>query len=194
MWLSFLILMCIAICLRGAEAQQQQQQQAHDDARYYNVSKPGPNSLYVTGQKLPLVYRISAESTASTLQLSIILQDTQNATNSIVMVQNANIAKGFSEQVNQGGQTVYEHQENYDIPSNTAPGYYNVVYTNQATNHNISIPITIAAANTAITPSPSASTTGSKKSMWSSGALTQRSLTPYTLVSLLWAALTACAI
>ncbi|CDH51882.1 predicted protein [Lichtheimia corymbifera JMRC:FSU:9682] len=170
-----------AFCIAGSIAQE-----GNPDSHYFNVTKPAPNSPYVAGQKLPLVYRVSSDSSSNILQLSITLEDPRNATNSVVLVESADISQGFSNKVDQDGATVYEHQANYDIPTTTIPGSYNVVYTNHATAHNVSIPISISAAPSSSSAAPSASTTESgKKSMWDTSASTKAAAAPAWAILLL---------
>lgn len=49
-----------AFCIAGSIAQE-----GNPDSHYFNVTKPTPNSPYVAGQKLPLVYRVSSDSSSN---------------------------------------------------------------------------------------------------------------------------------
>ncbi|KAI9497039.1 hypothetical protein BDB00DRAFT_757322 [Zychaea mexicana] len=172
------------VCISGSYAQQ----------GIFNVTKPTPNSPYVAGQKLPLVYDVASTTTEQTLQLSVTLIDPRNATNNVLMVQNGDISQGFSNQKEIGNTTVYEHQTNYDIPTNTAAGEYQVVYTNTITGYNTTIPITIAEAGTTPSPASPSSTDGSnddETSMWDTGAASSISLAPvwFTLLAVVGMAL-----
>ncbi|CEP13893.1 hypothetical protein [Parasitella parasitica] len=117
----------------------------------YNVTSPSPNSPYVASQILPCIYDIADNTTADNLQLSISLVGTNM---SAQLTASADISQGFSYQKLIGGATVYEHQFNYNIPSNTTAGTYQVVFLDNVSQTNVSIPITISAAP--VTPTSSA--------------------------------------
>ncbi|GAN01856.1 hypothetical protein MAM1_0013d01291 [Mucor ambiguus] len=117
----------------------------------YNVTSPSPNSPYVASQILPCIYDIADNTTADNLQLSISLVGTNS---SVQLTPSADISQGFSYQKQIGGATVYEHQFNYNIPSNTTAGAYQVVFLDNISQTNVSIPITISAAP--VTPTSSA--------------------------------------
>ncbi|OBZ85162.1 hypothetical protein A0J61_06787 [Choanephora cucurbitarum] len=130
----------------------------------FNVTSPAPNAPYVASQILPCIYDVAANSTSDNLQLSITLVGSNY---SAVMTGSADISLGFSFEKQISGATVYEHQFNYHIPANTTSGAYEVVFTDNVSQTNVSIPITIAAAP--VTPSsssllPSASATSADSS------------------------------
>ncbi|KAI8393656.1 uncharacterized protein BYT42DRAFT_551795 [Radiomyces spectabilis] len=125
----------------------------------YNVTQPTPNAPYVAGQKLPLIYQIAANTTADNLQLSMTLVETSNATNSVVMVPQAEIGQGFSAQKTiDGGAIVYEHQYDYNIPTTTKAGNYNAIFLDNISQTNVTVPLVIRPAPI---PQPSASSAAS---------------------------------
>ncbi|KAI8878857.1 hypothetical protein K501DRAFT_325833 [Backusella circina FSU 941] len=126
----------------------------------YNVTSPAPNSPYVASQILPLIYDVASNATSENLQLSVSLLGTNT---SVQMVASADISQGFSFQKQIGGDTVYEHQYNYNIPFNTTAGVYQVVFLDSVSKTNVSIPITISAAP--VTPTSSSLPSGSVKSI-----------------------------
>ncbi|KAI8352084.1 hypothetical protein BD560DRAFT_409087 [Blakeslea trispora] len=109
----------------------------------FNVTSPAPNAPYVASQVLPCIYDVAANSTSDNLQLSISLVGSNYST---LMTGSADITLGFSFEKQISGATVYEHQFNYHIPPNTTAGAYQVVFTDNVSQTNVSIPITIAAA------------------------------------------------
>ncbi|KAI8097793.1 uncharacterized protein B0P05DRAFT_522029 [Gilbertella persicaria] len=131
----------------------------------FNVTSPAPNAPYVASQILPCIYDVADNSTSDNLQLSISLVGDNSST---VMTASADISKGFSFEKEITGGTVYEHQFNYHIPSNTTAGNYQVVFTDSVSQTNVSISITIAAApvtSSSIPSSTLASATGSSTSL-----------------------------
>ncbi|KAI9274529.1 hypothetical protein BDA99DRAFT_533162 [Phascolomyces articulosus] len=150
----------------------------------FNVTSPEPNSPYTAGQKLPLIYEIPSTTTENNLQLSISLVNPANATANVIMVSNADVSHGFSNQKDLGNNvTVYEHQANYDIPTTTTAGAYQVIFTNTLTGYNTTVPITIAEAGS---PSAKPSSTGGSsgggdKSMWDTGAASSNAPVLFTV-------------
>ncbi|KAI8140738.1 hypothetical protein BJV82DRAFT_622322 [Fennellomyces sp. T-0311] len=169
-------LVVLVACLSGSYAQE----------GLFNVTKPVANAPYVAGQKLPLVYEVSAISSQYNLQITISFNNPRNATNNVLVEANAPIDQGFSSQREVGNTTVYEHQLNYDIPVNTAPGTYDVVYTNSVTGHNVTIPVDIRpASESPSNPKTSGGSGDDGKSMWDVDAASSISLAPvwFTLLA-----------
>ncbi|KAG2198965.1 uncharacterized protein EV154DRAFT_499374 [Mucor mucedo] len=109
----------------------------------FNVTSPSPNSPYVASQILPCIYDIASNTTSDNLQLSISLVGTNSTT---PMIMSADITQGFSFQKQVGGAIVFEHQLNFNLPTNTTAGPYQVVFFDNVSQTNVSIPITISAA------------------------------------------------
>ncbi|PHZ12578.1 uncharacterized protein RHIMIDRAFT_282576 [Rhizopus microsporus ATCC 52813] len=121
----------------------------------FNVSSPAPNAPFVASQILPCVYTVASNATPDNLQLSISLNSGNVTT---VINPSADISQGYSFQKSIGGATVYEHQFNYQIPTNTTAGSYQVIFTDNVSQTNLSIPIIISAAPpTSSVQNPSAS-------------------------------------
>ncbi|KAI8973626.1 hypothetical protein BDF20DRAFT_883310 [Mycotypha africana] len=139
----FVLLSTLAIAVRA---------QVQSPTSLFNVTSPSPNAIYVASRILPCIYDISSEATADKLQLSIYLMGTNTSQQ---ITASADISQGFSFKKDiSDGVVAYEHQINYNIPTTTAAGSYQVVYVDNVSQTNVSIPITIRAAPT---PSPSAS-------------------------------------
>ncbi|KAI7856100.1 hypothetical protein BDC45DRAFT_504307 [Circinella umbellata] len=138
----------------------------------FNITSPEANSPFVAGQKLPLIYNIPESTTEQNLQLSISLTSPTNATFNVVMVPVADVSHGFSNKKDAGNNvTIYEHQANYDIPTNTPAGEYQVIFSNTLTGHNNSVPIKIAEVGSTITSSKPSATGGSGSSnIWDDSA------------------------
>ncbi|KAI9486871.1 MAG: hypothetical protein EXX96DRAFT_550900 [Benjaminiella poitrasii] len=136
----------------------------------FNVTSPAVNSPYVASQILPCIYDVADNVTSDNLQLSILLVGSNSST---VMTASADISQGFSFQKQIGGATVYEHQYNYNIPSNTTAGNYQVVFADSVSHTNVSIPITISVAphTPSSTPLASASSSSTSSSSTTLGSI-----------------------
>ncbi|GAB5589608.1 hypothetical protein Unana1_04508 [Umbelopsis nana] len=129
----------------------------------FNVTNPVENQTYVTGQQLPITWRLLANTNFSTLQLEIVLTNTisGNYSQTIITTQ-ADVSASNQQSAN--NETFYEHSLNYPIPANAPLGNYNVIFISLDTNVNTTIPIKIIAAastSSSIAPTPSAGASGS---------------------------------
>ncbi|KAI7905271.1 uncharacterized protein BX663DRAFT_502301 [Cokeromyces recurvatus] len=138
----------------------------------YNVTSPKVNAPYVASQALPCIYDIADNATSDNLQLSIVLTGSNDYYK--VLTASADISQGFSFRKEIDGATVYEHQFNYNIPSNTTAGDYIVAFVDGFSQTNVSIPITIGAAPK--TPSSTALASGTASSVPSSSTTSFQSI------------------
>ncbi|CAO3660371.1 unnamed protein product [Umbelopsis vinacea] len=123
----------------------------------FNVTNPVENQTYVTGQQLPITWRLLANTNFASLQLEIVLSNniSGNLSETILTTQ-ADVSASNQQTAN--NQTFYEHSINYPIPANAPLGNYNVIFIPQDTNVNTTIPIKIiAAASTSSSMAPTSS-------------------------------------
>ncbi|OZJ05352.1 hypothetical protein BZG36_01557 [Bifiguratus adelaidae] len=127
----------------------------------YNVTRPYANYPYVIGQILPCVYDLLNVDTSS-LQLTITLSQANNASAPpYVITNNADVSKTAQWLQSSGNVSFWEHQINYNIPTNATAGNYVVTYTDTSTQTYVKIPITINAAVSATMIPSMASASGS---------------------------------
>ncbi|CAO3693764.1 unnamed protein product [Umbelopsis ramanniana] len=141
----------------------------------FNVTNPVENQTYVTGQQLPITWRLLGTSDFSSLQLEIVLTNTLSGNYSETII-TAQADVSASNQQSDNNVTFYEHSLNYPIPATAPLGNYNVIFMSKDTSTNTTVPIKIiapAATSTSVAaPSASAGTSAS-------GTLTASSSNPF---------------
>ncbi|KAG2227176.1 hypothetical protein INT45_008420 [Circinella minor] len=145
----------------------------------FNVTSPVSNGPYVAGQVLPCTYILFSEVDTSSLKLQITLEPvgsspsagsssssskaspsgtsaTSSNNSTMVIAQNADVSKTDASAKQNGNVTYYEHSINYNVPKTVTPGSYQVVFSDLATNTDLSVPIEIRPVSAATANSPSA--------------------------------------
>ncbi|KAI8579255.1 hypothetical protein K450DRAFT_242401 [Umbelopsis ramanniana AG] len=141
----------------------------------FNVTNPVENQTYVTGQQLPITWRLLGTSDFSSLQLEIVLTNTLsgNYSETVIMAQ-ADVSASNQQTAN--NVTFYEHSLNYPIPATAPLGNYNVIFMSKDTSTNTTVPIQIIApaATSSSVAAPSSSAGAA-----ASGTLTASSSNPF---------------
>lgn len=109
-----------------------------------NISSPIQNGVYIAGKTLPLTY---IPDTSANLNLNIYLRGMDASSNETVIAENADVSNSPENAVHDpNSQSIYyQHSINYNIPTTTPAGDYEVIYQNMNTNVNTTIPISIMA-------------------------------------------------
>ncbi|KAH8549163.1 hypothetical protein BGW37DRAFT_530757 [Umbelopsis sp. PMI_123] len=120
----------------------------------FEILSPIPNSIYVAGQILPIIYAFSSSIAATqSLQLAVALSpnpaNTLNVT-SLVITPAADVSQTGKLSRGKNNLTYYEHAVNFPIPKDTPAGVYDIIFTDklQATNTAITVKINPEAQGT----------------------------------------------
>ncbi|KAI8581769.1 hypothetical protein K450DRAFT_278842 [Umbelopsis ramanniana AG] len=119
----------------------------------FDILSPLPNSIYVAGQILPVVYSFSSSIAASqTLQLAVsIIPNASNQLNvtNFVVTANADVSQSGKLSKGRDNLSFYEKAINFPIPKDVPAGIYDVIFTDklQQTNTVITVKINPQAPN-----------------------------------------------
>ncbi|KAI9285116.1 hypothetical protein BC943DRAFT_324513 [Umbelopsis sp. AD052] len=119
----------------------------------FDILSPLPNSIYVAGQILPVVYSYSTSIAASqTLQLAVsVIPNASNQLNvtSFVVTPNADVSPSGKLSRGRDNLSFYEKAINFPIPKDAPSGIYDVIFFDklQQTNTVITVKINPQAPN-----------------------------------------------
>ncbi|KAJ2961127.1 hypothetical protein NQZ79_g3640 [Umbelopsis isabellina] len=115
----------------------------------FEIVSPTPQSIYVAGQMLPVIYVVNSDIVANkALDLSIFLNPAEPKLNITTMLITASADVGASPRVSKApnGVFAFEHALNFNIPKDAPAGIYNVVFVDGVMQANTTVPVTIKAA------------------------------------------------
>ncbi|KAG2183602.1 hypothetical protein INT43_006608 [Umbelopsis isabellina] len=115
----------------------------------FEIVSPTPQSIYVAGQMLPVIYVVNSDIVANkALELSIFLNPAEPKLNISTMLITAKADVGASARVSKApnGVFAFEHAVNFNIPKDAPAGIYNVVFVDSVMQVNTTVPVAIKAA------------------------------------------------